>query len=142
MATDADTLTALRELADSLRDLATAQDHARLDREAMRGEGQLRGEIVVNEVKAHHAATMAELRAMKEAVDELRRTKAGAPWAFVYFGVAFNALLTIFIVAIYVNSNGDDAAAAAKIATDLVPEIPGLPADDGGGTTPVEPEHE
>lgn len=139
MATDLDQI---RDLADAVRDLAAAQDHARLDREAMRVEGQLRGEMVTAEVKAHHAATTVEIRALKEAVDELRSTKAGAPWAFVYFGVAFNALLTIFIVAIYVNSNGDDAAAAAKIATDLVPEIPGLPASESGGTTPVEPEPE
>lgn len=139
MATD---LELLRDLADAVRDLAAAQDHARLDREAMRGEGQARGELVVAQVAAHHGATMSQLVAVEKALDELRREKAGAPWPFVYFGVAFNALLTIFVIAIYVNSQGDDAAAAAKIATGLVPEIPGLPTGGSGGTPDPEPEPE
>lgn len=139
MATDLDLL---RDLADAVRDLATAQDHARLDREAMRGEGQARGELVVAQVQSHHQLTIAKLDAVEKAVDELRRVKAGAPYWLV--GVLIVAILSqaAVVLHLYAQANGQDAGAAFDDAGKIVPEIPGLPASESGGTTPVEPEPE
>lgn len=134
MATDAD----VRDLADAVRDLAMAHDRSRQDRVEMRQEGKERGKEVVEAVNAAVAKLGGSIDANTKAVDELRRTKAGAPWSMVYFGLAFNALITVFVIAIYVNSKGDDAAAAAKVATELVPDVPGLPAAPDPGTTGAE----
>lgn len=113
MAADAD----IRELADAIRDLATAQDRSRQDRIEMRVEGAERGKLVVDAVRE-------VMEQNTKAIDEMRRVKAGMPWLIAAPLLTFNALLTIFVVAIYAGSNGDDAAAAAKVATEIVPSMP------------------
>lgn len=120
MAADAD----IRELADAIRDLATAQDRSRLDRVEMRVEGAERGKLVVEAVKEVLSSQGAIIEANTKAIDEMRRVKAGMPWLIAAPLLTFNALLTIFVVSIYAGSNGDDAAAAAKVATEIVPSMP------------------
>lgn len=139
MATDAD---ALRDLADSVRDLAVAQDHARLDREAMRAEGQARGELVVAQVSSHHQLTIAKLDATEKAVDELRRVKAGAPYWLVAVLIAAILSQAAVVLHMYGQLTGADAGAAFDDAAKIVPDIPGLPEAGEGGTTPTEPEPE
>lgn len=114
----------VRDLADAVRDLATAQDRSRLDRIEMRAEGAERGKLVVEAVKEVLSSQAAIIESNTKATDELRRAKTGMPWPIAAALITFNALLTIFVVSIYAQSNGEDAGAAAKVATEIVPTMP------------------
>lgn len=117
-------------LADATRDLATAQDRARSDREAIQREGRARGETVVAQIETIARDVDARLEAVEKSVDELRRAKSGAPWPLVYSLIGAVVLIAGTLLSLYARSQGDDASAAFEDARRL------LPAPSSEGTTP------
>ena len=134
----------LRDLADAVRDLATAQERGSEAREALRLEGQARGEAVTLQVKSHHDSSTVAVGELTRRVDALNgrveesvKARAGAPWWLV------STLIFAFLVeggvllSLYARSKGDDASAAFRDGASLVPRMPSAPdKDNNPGETP------
>jgi hypothetical protein len=135
--------TELKDLADAVRDLATAQEHGSAAREAQRAEGQARGEAVTAQVKAHHDASVVAVGELTRRVDALNtrveesvKTKAGAPWWLVSTLIVAFIMEGGVLLSLYARSKGDDATAAFKDGASLVPRLPSSDNDNKPGETP------
>ncbi len=113
----------LRELADGVRDLASAMAAGAGAREAQRQEGQARGETVVAQIAAHHGTTTATLGELVRRIDALERAKPGAPWWLVSVLILAIIVQGGVVLSLYARANGDDASAAFRDGTSLVPSV-------------------
>ena len=136
MSGDPATRADLRDVADAVRDLASAQAASVGAREAIRAEGQARGETVVAQVATHHGATNAVLGELVRRTDALERAKSGAPWWLVSTLIVAIIVQGGVVLSLYARSNGDDASAAFRDGTMLVPSLPG----NADGSTTESPE--
>jgi len=119
----------LREIADAVRDLASAMAAGAGAREAQRQEGQARGETVVAQIAAHHSTSTAIMGELVRRIDSLERTKSGAPYLLVYTLIAAIVVQGGVVLHLYGQSKGQDASAAFRDASHaaetLVPTMPG-----------------
>lgn len=107
----------VRDVADAVRDLAAAMAAGAAAREALRAEGQARGETVVAQIATHQAATVGTLAELVRRVDALAAAKAGAPYALVYILIAAIMVQAGVVLHLYGQSRGQDATAAFRAAT-------------------------
>ena len=114
----------LRDLADAVRDLATAQAAGASAREAQRQEGQARGETVVAQIAAHHATTAGTLGELVRRVDALASAKGGAPYMLVYVLISAIIVQAGVVLHLYGQANGQDASAAFHDVTDALESPP------------------
>ena len=118
----------LREIADAVRDLASAMAAGAGAREAQRQEGQARGETVVAQIAAHHSTSTAIMGELVRRIDSLERTKSGAPYLLVYTLIAAIVVQGGVVLHLYGQSKGQDASAAFRDASHaaetIVPTMP------------------
>lgn len=108
----------VREVADAVRDLASAMAAGAAAREAQRQEGQARGETVVAQIATHHGTTSATLGELVRRIDALERAKPGAPYLLVYMLIAAIVVQGGVVLHLYGQSRGQDASAAFRDVTD------------------------
>lgn len=108
----------VREIADAVRDLASAMASGAAAREAQRQEGQARGETVVAQIATHHARSSATLGELVRRIDALERAKPGAPYLLVYTLIAAIVVGGGVVLHLYGQSRGQDAGAAFRDVTD------------------------
>lgn len=118
----------LREIADAVRDLASAMAAGAGAREAQRQEGQARGETVVAQIAAHHSTSTAIMGELVRRVDALANAKPGAPYPLVYMLIAAIVVQGGVVLHLYGQSKGQDASAAFRDASHaaetIVPTMP------------------
>lgn len=125
-------LAATRDLADGVRDLATAQAAGAEARESQRQEGQARGETVVAQIATHHSTTLATLSELVRRTDALERAKGGAPYPLVYVLILAIIVQGGVVLHLYGQANGQDASAAFGDVTHTVESLQ-------PGAAPTEP---
>lgn len=113
----------IRDVADAVRDLASAQAAGAAAREAQRQEGQARGETVVAQIAAHHGTAVATLGELVRRVDSMERAKAGAPYMLVYVLIAAIIVQAGVVLHLYGQANGQDAGAAFRDVTDAAEKL-------------------
>ena len=116
----------VRELADGLRDLATAMAAGAAAREAQRAEGHARGQTVVAQIATHHTAATATLGELVRRVDAMERVKAGAPFALVYMLIAALVAMVFVLLHFQGQIGGLDADAAFDAAGQITPRVESL----------------